>query len=203
MDLGLTEMQEMLKNGARDFLENECPEQLVRDMEEDDAGYSTALWQKMAEQGWQGLLIPEEHGGAGFDFLDLCVLLEEFGRALVPGPFMSTVLGGAVPLIEIGSDDQKAEFLPKIASGDVIFTLALTEPSARFDEEGVQCEASVNESFTFFLNISLVNHHHFFFCRVFYKTMWVYNLVAGRMWDEGTTSFWRILFLGHQLMPNN
>ena len=56
MDLGLTEMQEMLKNGARDFLENECPEQLVRDMEEDDAGYSTALWQKMAEQGWHCLL---------------------------------------------------------------------------------------------------------------------------------------------------
>ena len=155
MDLGLTEMQEMLKNGARDFLENECPEQLVRDMEEDDAGYSTALWQKMAEQGWQGLLIPEEHGGAGFDFLDLCVLLEEFGRALVPGPFMSTVLGGAVPLIEIGSDDQKAEFLPKIASGDVIFTLALTEPSARFDEEGVQCEASVNGNEVTFNGVKL------------------------------------------------
>ncbi len=144
MDLGLSEMQELLKNGARDFLENLCPEQLVRDMEEDEAGYSPALWQQMAEQGWQGLLVPEANGGAGMDFLDLCVLLEEFGRALVPGPFMSTVLGGAVPLMEIGSDAQQAEFLPKIASGDVIFTLALTEPSARFDEEGVQCEATVN-----------------------------------------------------------
>ena len=144
MDLGLSETQELLKNSARDFLENESPEQLVRDMEEDDAGYSPALWSKMAEQGWQGLLVPEEQGGAGFDFLDLCVLLEEFGRALVPGPFMSTVLGGAVPIMAIGSDEQKAEFLPRIASGDVIFTLALTEPSARFDEEGVQCEATVN-----------------------------------------------------------
>ncbi len=144
MDLGLNETQELLKNSARDFLENECPEQLVRDMEEDDAGYSPELWQKMAEQGWQGLLVPEEHGGAGFDFLDLCVLLEEFGRALVPGPFMSSVLGGAVPLVEIGSDAQQAEFLPRIASGDVIFTLALTEPSARFDAEGVQCEAMVD-----------------------------------------------------------
>jgi alkylation response protein AidB-like acyl-CoA dehydrogenase len=144
VDLGLSEMQELLKNGARDFLENECPEQLVRDMEEDDAGYSPALWQKMAEQGWQGLLVSEDNGGAGMDFLDLCVLLQEFGRALVPGPFMSTVLGGAVPLMEIGSAEQQAEFLPKIASGDVIFTLALTEPSARFDEEGVQCAATVN-----------------------------------------------------------
>ena len=144
MDLGLSEQQELLKDTARDFLENECPETLVREMEEDEQGYSPELWGKMAEQGWQGLLIPEEYGGAGFDFLDLCVLLEEFGRALVPGPYMSTVLGGAVPLIEAGSDDQKSEFLPRIASGDLIFTLALTEPSARFDEEGVQCEASVS-----------------------------------------------------------
>ncbi|MDA0365153.1 MAG: acyl-CoA/acyl-ACP dehydrogenase [Chloroflexi bacterium] len=144
MDLGLSETQELLKNAARDFLENECPEALVREMEEDEKGYSPQLWQKMAEQGWQGLLIPEEHGGAGFDFLDLCVLLEEFGRALVPGPFMSTVLGGAVPLMTAGSDAQKAEFLPKIASGDLIFTLALTEPSARFDEQGVQCAATVS-----------------------------------------------------------
>ena len=144
MDLGLNETQELLKNSARDFLENECPEQLVRDMEEDERGYSPELWQKMAEQGWQGLLVPEEYGGAGFDFLDLCVLLEEFGRALVPGPFMSTVLGGAVPLVHIGSDAQKSEFLPKIASGDLLFSLALTEPSARFDEAGVQCAATVS-----------------------------------------------------------
>ncbi|MEE8421313.1 MAG: acyl-CoA dehydrogenase family protein [Dehalococcoidia bacterium] len=144
MDLGLNEQQELLKDAARDFLENECPETLVREMEEDEQGYSPELWGKMAEQGWQGLLIPEQYGGAGFDFLDLCVLLEEFGRALVPGPYMSTVLGGAVPLLEAGSDDQKSEFLPRIASGDLIFTLALTEPSARFDEEGVQCEASVS-----------------------------------------------------------
>ena len=144
MDLGLTETQELLKNAARDFLENECPETLVREMEEDERGYSQDLWGKMAEQGWQGLLVPEAYGGAGFDFLDLCVLLEEFGRALVPGPFMSTVFGGAIPLIHIGSEEQKQEFLPRIASGDLIFTLALTEASARFDEQGVQCQAAVS-----------------------------------------------------------
>jgi len=144
VDLGLTETQELLKNAARDFLENECPEQLVRDMEEDEKGYSPDLWGKMAEQGWQGLLIPDTYGGAGFDFLDLCVLLEEFGRALVPGPFMSTVFGGAIPIMQIGSEAQKQEFLPKIASGDLIFTLALTEPSARFDESGIQTQAAVS-----------------------------------------------------------
>ena len=144
MDLGLTETQELLKNSAREFLENECPETLVREMEEDEKGYSPELWRKMAEQGWQGLLIPEQYGGAGFDFIDLCVLLEEFGRALVPGPYMSTVLGGAIPIMEGGSDAQKSEFLPRIASGDLIFSLALTEPSARFDEAAVQAQATVS-----------------------------------------------------------
>ncbi len=146
MDLSLSEQQELLKNAAREFLENECPETHVREMEEDDKGYSPELWAKMAEQGWQGLLIPEEYDGAGFDFLDLTVLLEEFGRALVPGPFMSTVLGGAVPLMVAGSDAQKQEYLPRIASGEAIFTLALTEPSARFDEQGIATEASVSGS---------------------------------------------------------
>ena len=144
MDLGLTEQQELLKSSAREFLENECPETLVREMEEDERGYSPELWRKMAEQGWQGLLIPEQHGGVEFDFVDLCVLLEEIGRALVPGPYMSTVLGGAVPIMEAGSEDQQAEFLPAIASGDLIFTLALTEPSARLDEDGVQAQATVS-----------------------------------------------------------
>ena len=144
MDLGLTEQQELLKHAARDFLANECPESHVREMESDERGYSPALWAQMAEQGWHGLLIPEEHGGVGFDFLDLCVLIEEFGRALVPGPFIPTILGGAVPLMEAGTAEQCAQFLPRIAAGELILTLAFTEPSARFDEEGVATVASVS-----------------------------------------------------------
>ena len=142
MDLGLSEEQEMLKNFARDFLEKECPEKLVRDMEEDERGYTDALWQGMAGQGWQGLIIPDQYGGTGMTFLDLCVLLEEFGRALVPGPFLSTVVLGAIPILEAGSDAQKQEILPKVASGDLILTLAFTEPSARFDAEGVSLTAT-------------------------------------------------------------
>lgn len=144
MDLGLNEQQELLKNSAREFLENECPESHVREMEEDEKGYSPVLWQKMAEQGWHGLLVPEQYGGAGFDFVDQMVLVEELGRALVPGPYMSSVFGGAVPILEAGSEAQKQEFLPKIAAGEVIFSLALTEPSARFDEAGVQAKATVS-----------------------------------------------------------
>ena len=68
MDLGLSEEQEMLKNFARDFLEKECPEKLVREMEEDERGYTDALWQGMAAQGWQGLMIAEEHGGIGIHY---------------------------------------------------------------------------------------------------------------------------------------
>lgn len=140
MDLGLSEQQELLKNAARDFLEKECPETLVREMEEDEKGYSPDLWKKMAEQGWQGLLIPEAYGGADFSYLDLIILIEEFGRSLVPGPFLSTQVGGVLPLLEGGSEQQKQYALPKIASGETIWTLAYTEPSARFDTEGVALE---------------------------------------------------------------
>jgi alkylation response protein AidB-like acyl-CoA dehydrogenase len=140
VDLGLSEEQELLKNAARDFLEKECPETLVREMEDDEKGYSPELWKKMAEQGWQGLLIPDSYGGAGFGYLDLIILIEEFGRALVPGPFISTVVGGTLPLLEGGTEDQKKQYLPQIASGDAIWALAFTEPSARFDNEGVSLE---------------------------------------------------------------
>jgi alkylation response protein AidB-like acyl-CoA dehydrogenase len=140
MDLGLTEEQELLKNSARDFLEKEVPEAYVRQMEEDETGYSPEVWKKMADLGWQSLIIPENFGGAGFGFLDLVVLLEEFGRALVPGPFIPTMIA-ATAIIDGGSEEQKQEWLPKIASGDIIGTLALTEPSARFDAEGVTLKA--------------------------------------------------------------
>ena len=141
MDLGLDEQQEMLKNFARDFLEKECPESLVREMEEDEQGYSPDLWKKMAEQGWMGLIIPEDQGGTGMTLCELVVLLEEFGRALVPGPFISTVVLGAVPIMEAGTDEQKAKYLPKIAAGETIMTMALTEPSAKWTADGVALEA--------------------------------------------------------------
>ena len=140
MDLGLDEPQELLKNFAREFLEKEHPESVVRAMEEDERGYSPELWKKMAQQGWMGLIIPEKYGGAGLGLCELTILLEEFGRALVAGPYMSTVQG-AVPTLEAGTEEQKQEFLPRIAAGELIMTMALTEPSAKWDADGVDLEA--------------------------------------------------------------
>ena len=137
MDLGLSEEQEMLKRTAREMLEAECPKTLVRDMEEDEKGYSPELWQKLVEQGFMGLPFPEKYGGAGFEFLDLMVLVEEFGRALVPGPYFYTVVVAGMAINEAGTEEQKQEYLTKISEGQAIMTLAHTEPSGRWDAGGV------------------------------------------------------------------
>ncbi len=141
MDLGLSEEQEMLKTSARDFLQKECPKQLVRQLDESDTGYSPELWRKMAELGWTGLVFPEKYGGSGGGFLDLIVLLEEMGHNILPGPFFSTIILGGLTIMAAGNEEQKKEFLPKIAGGEMLLTLALTEPSARYDAPSVRTQA--------------------------------------------------------------
>ncbi|TEU04652.1 MAG: acyl-CoA dehydrogenase [Dehalococcoidia bacterium] len=141
MDLGFSEEQEMLRKTARDFLETECPTSLVKEMAEDEQGYTSELWGKMAELGWMGLALPEEHDGMGMSFLDLAVLLEEMGRACLPGPFFSTVVLGGLTILEAGNEEQKKEFLPKIAAGEAILTMALTEPSASYDPASITVKA--------------------------------------------------------------
>ena len=144
MDLGLDEVQQMLRSSAREFLAQECQPSLVRAMEDDDKGYSPELWQKMADLGWTGLAFPEEYGGTGGRFLDLAVLLEEIGRALVPGPFFSTVVLGGLTVLDAGSDAQKTELLTGICRGQLMMTLALTEPSATYAPSGVQTTATAD-----------------------------------------------------------
>jgi alkylation response protein AidB-like acyl-CoA dehydrogenase len=144
MDFALSEEQEMLRKMSRDFLENECPKSLVREMEEDEQGYSPDLWKKMAELGWMGLVFPAEQGGEGMAFLDLAVLIEELGRALVPGPYLSTVVYCGLPILAAGTEEQKKEYLPRIAKGELIGTLALTEPSASWDPQGVETRAEAD-----------------------------------------------------------
>ncbi|MBI4233738.1 MAG: acyl-CoA/acyl-ACP dehydrogenase [Chloroflexi bacterium] len=138
MDLGFTESQQMLKTSAREFLERECPASYVRAMEEAERGYTPEMWQKLADLGWLGLAFPEQYSGTGGSFLDLCILLEEMGRALLPGPFFTTVVLGGLTILDGGSDAQKQNLLPKIAQGQLTATLALTEASAKWDPSGVK-----------------------------------------------------------------
>lgn len=95
----------------------------------------------MSDLGWQGMVFPEQYGGSGNGFLDLCVLLEEMGRALVPGPFMPTVVHVGRPILAAGTEEQKKEFLPKIARGEAILTLALTEASGGIEASDIDVRA--------------------------------------------------------------
>jgi alkylation response protein AidB-like acyl-CoA dehydrogenase len=140
MDFAFSEEQEMLRRSARDFLAKECGSKTVRRLMESPDAYDAALWKKLADLGWTALGIPEQYGGVG-SFLDLTVVLEEAGRALLPGPFFAT-MGLAVPaLIEAGSEAQKKEVLGAIAEGSARATLALTEPSGRWEAGSVTLQA--------------------------------------------------------------
>jgi alkylation response protein AidB-like acyl-CoA dehydrogenase len=141
MDLGLSEVQQMLKSSAQEFLSQECPLTLVREMEDDAQGYTEQLWRQLVALGWTGLAFPEQYGGTGGSFLDLAVLLEEMGRNLVPGPFFATVVLGGLSVLDAGTDAQKQEILTGICSGDLKMTLALTEPSATYEAWGIETTA--------------------------------------------------------------
>lgn len=144
MDPRLSEEQEILRKSARDFLTEKCPKTLVREMENDEKGYSPQLWQEIADLGWTGLVFPEKYGGGGMSFLDLAILLEEMGRVLFPGPFFSTVILGGLPILDIGSDEQKDKYLPEIISGQAIFTMALTEASGKYTASSVKAKATAD-----------------------------------------------------------
>jgi alkylation response protein AidB-like acyl-CoA dehydrogenase len=141
MDFGLNEEQTMLKTSAREFLEKECPKKLVRAMIDDEKGYSPDLWKKMADLGWQGLVFPEKYGGVSSSFLDLAVLLEEMGRALVPGPFLSTVVHCGRPVAAFGTEEQKEKILPGIAGGELMLTLAFTESEGGLEPSDIRTTA--------------------------------------------------------------
>jgi alkylation response protein AidB-like acyl-CoA dehydrogenase len=140
MDFAFSEDQEMLRQSARDFLAKECTPAVVRRSLENGDGYDEKLWKKIADLGWTALGIPEQYGGVG-GFLDLTVVLEEAGRTLLPGPFFSTMALAVPALIEAGTETQKKEVLGAIATGSARATLALTEPSGRWDASGVTLAA--------------------------------------------------------------
>jgi alkylation response protein AidB-like acyl-CoA dehydrogenase len=141
MNFGFNEEQELLRNTARKFFENECGSDTVRRLMETPEGISAELWKKLAEQGWLGLIYPEAYDGMGLGLVDLVVLMEEMGRAVAPGPYFSTVLLGGLAILEAGGDAQKKEWLPRIAAGDKRVALAWMEPSAQLGPAGVTLTA--------------------------------------------------------------
>jgi alkylation response protein AidB-like acyl-CoA dehydrogenase len=142
MDFSFSEEQEMLRKAAREFLERECPASLVREMAADEKGYPAELWKSMAALGWLGLAFPTEYSGGGGSFLDLAVLVEEMGRVALPGPFFATVVLSGLHLLDAGTEEQKKRSLPRVASGEVVLTLALVEPGGEdFDPGSVNTRA--------------------------------------------------------------
>ena len=137
MDLNFTEEQDMLRRTARQFLERECPTSLVREMEADPRGVHFGLWKQSADLGLMGVALPERYGGGGQSFLDLALVLEEFGRAMMPGPVLQTLASCGMSLLEFGTDDQRQQFLPGIASGETLMGLAFIEPGTGYEETNV------------------------------------------------------------------
>jgi alkylation response protein AidB-like acyl-CoA dehydrogenase len=139
MDFDYTDDQKFLRTEARRFLESRSTIDVVRGVLNDDSkSYDAGLWKAVAEQGWLGAAIPEEHGGLGLGHIELAAIAEELGRALAPVPFASTVYFVAEAIMLTGSEAQKSKWLPKIAAGEVIGCFATSERAGALTEAQVQ-----------------------------------------------------------------
>ncbi len=142
MNFDFSDDQKLLQQTARDYLAKHSPLSLCREILEGDAPYAAALWKGAAEMGWQGAVIPEQHGGAGFGHLELAMIALEVGRSLAPIPFATSVYFATEAILKAGSDAQKQAWLPRLASGEAIGTLALTEKVGQSDIEGVSSKVA-------------------------------------------------------------
>jgi acyl-CoA dehydrogenase len=142
MNFDFSEDQKLLQQTTRGFLAEQSPLSVCRDVLESDAPYSADLWKLAAEMGYQGTVIPEEYGGAGFGYLELAVVAEEIGRSLAPIPFASSVYLATEAILLAGTAEQKQQYLTKLASGEWIGTLALVEKPGQNATENVQAKFS-------------------------------------------------------------
>ncbi len=180
MNFAFSEEQEELRKSIKRFLDDKSPISEVRRLMETSDGYEKSVWEQMGSQlGLQGLAIPEEFGGSGFSYVELLVVFEELGRSLACVPYFSTIALAANALLTTNDDAAKKEYLPKIASGESIATLALSEDSGRFDEESITLRGKNNGS-GYTLNGSK--------CFVIDGHIADLILVAGRT-DKGVTLF--------------
>lgn len=142
MNFEFSDDQKLLKDQARSFLEDKCPSKEVRRILDGDEPYHPEVWKGVAEMGWLGASIPEEYDGLGLGYLELCVIAEELGRAVAPVPFSSTVYLFAEAIMIAGSEEQKKKYLPKVASGEIIGTLALAERAGAVTPKSIQTSVS-------------------------------------------------------------
>lgn len=142
MEFGLSESQQFLKDSARKFFAGECPSAEMRRLMETDTAYDAGLWSKLAEQGYTGIIFPEEYGGVGLGKVELMLLMEEAGRALLPGPFFSTVVLAGSVLEAVGNPAQKEKYLAPICRGEVRATVALVEVGGRWNPRDMQLNAT-------------------------------------------------------------
>ena len=141
MDIGFSEEQELLRDTARKFLDAACTTKFVRERMATTEAVTPEFWSQLAWQGWLGINFAEDDGGSGLGLTDLVVLMEEMGRAVMPGPYLATALLGGAAIREAGSSAQRQEHLPRIAAGELRATLAATEPNARWDASGITMNA--------------------------------------------------------------
>src|SRR5580700_3557325 len=142
MQFGLSESQEFLKDSGRKFFAGECPGAEMRRLMETDTAYDAVLWSKLTDQGYTGIIFPEEYGGVGLGKVELMLLMEESGRALLPGPFFSTVVLAGSVLNAVATPVHKKQYLAPICRGEVRSTVALVENSANWDPRAVELSAS-------------------------------------------------------------
>ncbi len=140
MNFAFSEDQEMLRETARRFLAEHCTSATVRSILEGPAPHDAALWRQITEMGWAGAAIAEEFGGLGLGYLELCVIAEELGRVLAPVPFSSSIYLAAEALSVAGTTAQKQAWLPKLASGEAIGTLAFAEGQGALAQTGFRAE---------------------------------------------------------------
>lgn len=141
LDLQFTDEQEMLRDAVRGLCASACPLSRVRELEDDPIGYDADFWKQLAELDLVGLLIPEAHGGSGMTALEGVVLYEELGRSLAPSPhFVSAVMAAGV-IARGGQDEQRAAWLPRVARGDTILSVAWLEPGNGFSARGIETRA--------------------------------------------------------------
>jgi len=145
MQFGLSESQEFLKDSARKFFAGECPSAEIRRLMETDTAYDPTLWAKLTEQGYTGIIFPEEYGGVGLGKVELMLLMEEAGRALLPGPFFSTVVLAGSVLDAVATPAHKKKYLAPICEGQTRSTVAILESSASWNLRDVQLTAANNK----------------------------------------------------------